>query len=167
MLQKNPEHEPVRDQEERHDQRRNEVGGSQLSWRESSGVGLVKGVHEIDGAPDIEDPREENAGSTRRNRSDSRPSIAATMSPNAADAANAHGRSEDTTPGTKNANPRKRKLWRTRRGRNASARGRSRSSGQTYWAKTVPQAMQLNAMLPKRRVVPTRSSPFRIPIDEV
>ena len=62
MLQKNPEHEPVRDQQQRHNQSRNEVGGSQLPRRESSGIRLLEGVHEIDRAPDIEDPREENTG---------------------------------------------------------------------------------------------------------
>jgi hypothetical protein len=35
------------------------------------------------------------------------------------------------------------------KGRKASARGRSRSAGQMYWAVTIPQAIKLNAMLPK------------------
>ena len=47
MLQKNPEHEPVRDQEERHDQRRNEVGGSQLPCKEPCVIGLLEAVEDI------------------------------------------------------------------------------------------------------------------------
>src|SRR5215831_15143115 len=45
MLQKNPEGEAVRDEQQRHDQRGNEVGRSQLPWRKAGGVGLVEGVH--------------------------------------------------------------------------------------------------------------------------
>src|SRR5262249_33431363 len=48
LLQQDQEREGVRDQEQRHDQRRNEVGGSQLPWREAAVVGLVEGVQEID-----------------------------------------------------------------------------------------------------------------------
>ena len=48
MLQKNPERETVRDEQQRHDQRWNEVGRSQLPWRKPGGIGLVEGVHEID-----------------------------------------------------------------------------------------------------------------------
>ena len=64
ILQKNPEHEPVCDQQQRHDERGNEVGRSQLPWRQAGGVGLIEGVHEIDGTPDAEDPRQDQAGCT-------------------------------------------------------------------------------------------------------
>src|SRR2546426_11322400 len=67
-----------------------------------------------------------------------------------ADCAKADGRSGETTPGIKNANPMKRKLWKMSRGRNASARGRRRSSGQMYRAATIPHAIKLNAMLTKK-----------------
>src|SRR6266568_8496414 len=43
------------------------------------------------------------------------------------------------------------------RGRNASARGRSRSSGQMYLAVTIPQATMLNAMLAKKQSCDTMS----------
>src|SRR5262245_8088177 len=59
MLQKNPECEAVSNEEQRHDQSWNEVSRSQLPWRKPAGIGLVKGVHEIDRAPDVEDPRDE------------------------------------------------------------------------------------------------------------
>src|SRR5215472_17330759 len=83
--------------------------------------------------------------------STSKASIAAMMSPYAAEYAKADGTSGDTTPGTRNANPTKRKLWRMSTGRNASARCRRRSSGQMYWAVTIPQAIKLNAKLPKNQ----------------
>lgn len=51
MLQKNPESEYVRDQQEGHDESRNEVCGSQLSRRESGMIGLVKSVKEIGCTP--------------------------------------------------------------------------------------------------------------------
>ena len=66
------------------------------------------------------------------NDSESNASVASMMSPNAAECANADGRSGDTTPGTRNASPIKRKLCKMSRGRKASALGRRRSSGQTY-----------------------------------
>src|SRR5262245_8484217 len=81
----------------------------------------------------------------------SKASIAAMMSPYAAECAKADGVSCDTTPGTRNANPMKRKLCRMSRGRKASARSRTRTSGQMYRAVTIPQAMKLNAMLPKNQ----------------
>jgi hypothetical protein len=48
MLQKNPERESVRHEQQRHDQSWNEVGRSQLPGRKPAGIGLVEGVHEID-----------------------------------------------------------------------------------------------------------------------
>src|SRR5262252_6895528 len=84
-------------------------------------------------------------------KSESNASVAAMMSPYAAECAKAGGRSGDTTPGTRNASPMKRKLCRVSRGRNASARGWRRSSGQIYRAVTIPQAMKLNAMLTKNQ----------------
>src|SRR5262249_29987703 len=82
------------------------------------------------------------------------------MSPYAAACAKLGGRSGDTTPGTRNANPMKRKLCRMRRGRNASARCRVRSSGQIYRAETIPQAIKLNAMLMKNESCDTINSSF-------
>src|SRR5215471_11348164 len=87
------------------------------------------------------------------NSSESNASIAAMMSPYAAECAKAAGRSGDTTPGTRNAKPMNRKLCRISRGRNASARCRERSSGQIYRAVTIPHAMKLNAMLTKNQII--------------
>src|SRR5262249_15962501 len=81
----------------------------------------------------------------------SKASIAAMISPYAADCAKAEGRSGDTTPGTRNANPMKRKLCRMSKGRNASAGCRRRSCGQMYRGATIPHAIQLNAMLTKKK----------------
>jgi hypothetical protein len=64
MLQKNPESESVRDQQQGHDKSRNEVGGSQLPRHEPGVIGLVEGVEEIGRAPEAEDPRDDNAGRT-------------------------------------------------------------------------------------------------------
>src|ERR1700757_2594622 len=47
----------------------------------------------------------------------------------------------------------KRKLCRMSRGRNASARSRTRSSGQIYRAATIPHAMKLNAILTKNQII--------------
>src|SRR5215472_803241 len=47
----------------------------------------------------------------------------------------------------------KRKLCRMRRGRNASARPRRRSSGQIYRAVTIPHAIKLNAILTKNQII--------------
>src|SRR5215471_14732274 len=80
----------------------------------------------------------------------SKASIAAMMSPYAAEWAKADGRSGDTTPGTRNANPMKRKLWRMSRGGNASTCCQRRSSGQMYREVTITHAMRLNAMLTKK-----------------
>src|SRR5262250_700294 len=54
----------------------------------------------------------------------------------------------------------KRKLWRMSTGCNASGRGRRRSSGQMYRAVTIPQAMKLNAMLPKNQSCDTMNISF-------
>ena len=59
MLQKNPEREAVRDEQQRDDQRGDEVRGAQLPRRKAGRIGLVEGVHEIDEAPDVENPRDE------------------------------------------------------------------------------------------------------------
>src|SRR5258708_4679172 len=61
MLQKNPEGEAVGDQQERHNERRNEVGGSQLPRHEPGVIGLVERVQKIGRAPEIEDPCADNA----------------------------------------------------------------------------------------------------------
>src|SRR5262245_4551226 len=52
----------------------------------------------------------------------------------------------DTTPGTRNGRPTKRKQCRTSNGRRASARERRHSSGQTYCAATMPEAKKLKAI---------------------
>ena len=56
MLQENPESESVRDQQYRNDEGGNEVCGSQLPRQEPRVIPLVKGIQEIDGSPDVEDP---------------------------------------------------------------------------------------------------------------
>src|SRR6516165_3230213 len=86
-------------------------------------------------------------------KSESNARIAAMMSPYAAECAKADGRSGDTTPGTRKANPMKRKLCRMSKGRNASARCWRRSSGQIYRAVIIPHAMKLNAMLTKNQII--------------
>src|ERR1700744_1430474 len=85
-----------------------------------------------------------------RDASESNANVAAMMSPVASECAKADGRSGDTTPGTKNARPMKRKLCSTRIGRNASALGRALSFGQMYCFATVPHATRLKAMLMKK-----------------
>ena len=47
MLQKDPESESVRDEQQRYNEGRNEVGGSQLPCKEPCLIGLVEGVEEI------------------------------------------------------------------------------------------------------------------------
>ena len=46
-LQKNAERQRVRDQQERYEEGRDPVGGSELPWHESRIEGLVKRVQEI------------------------------------------------------------------------------------------------------------------------
>ena len=65
MLQKNPEGESVRDEQKRHNESRNEVGGSQLPRQQSGMIGLVEGVQNIGRAPEIKDPSEDNPSPTR------------------------------------------------------------------------------------------------------
>jgi hypothetical protein len=73
--------------------------------------------------------------------------IAVVRSPYAAGPANAIGKSEETTPGTTNANPTKRKLCKRRMGRSASARGWLPRAGQMYSYVTIPQTTKLNTTL--------------------
>ena len=47
MLQKNSENQSVRDQQERHHESRNEIGGSQLPRLQPVGIALVEGVQQI------------------------------------------------------------------------------------------------------------------------
>ncbi len=47
MLQKNPEEESVRNQQQRHDESRNKEGGSQLPRQQSGVRALVEGVEQI------------------------------------------------------------------------------------------------------------------------
>src|SRR5262245_55865701 len=68
-------------------------------------------------------------------------------SPWAAGRAKAIGKSGETTPVTKKANPINRKPCKKSIGRRARARGRLRSAGQKYRAVTTPQAVKLRAIL--------------------
>src|SRR5262245_25874565 len=63
-LQKNAKGETVRDQQDRYEEGRNEVGRSQLPGQEPRGVALVKRVQQIHRAPDIEYPGEDYTGPT-------------------------------------------------------------------------------------------------------
>ena len=63
MLHKNSESEPVRDQQQGHDESRNEIGGTKLARREPGVIGLVEGIEEIGCTPETEDPCDDNAGS--------------------------------------------------------------------------------------------------------
>ena len=46
----------MRNQQQRHNERGNEIGSSQLPGQETGVIGLVESVQDIDGAPEIEDP---------------------------------------------------------------------------------------------------------------
>src|SRR5215471_5460066 len=61
-LQKNSESEPVRDQQQGHDESRNEIGRAKLARRDPGVIGLVESIEEIGCTPDIEDPCDDNAG---------------------------------------------------------------------------------------------------------
>src|SRR5262249_55404306 len=54
--QQQPEHQPVRDQEQRYDDGWNEVCGAQLTRCKPDGVDLIESVEEIGGAPQVEPP---------------------------------------------------------------------------------------------------------------
>ena len=47
MLQKNPENEPMREQQQGHQESRDEVGGPQLPGQKSGVICLVESVQEI------------------------------------------------------------------------------------------------------------------------
>ena len=64
MLQKNPESKSMRDQKQGHNESRNEVSRSQLPCQEPGVIGLVESVQEVECAPEIEDPCDDNASST-------------------------------------------------------------------------------------------------------
>ena len=81
MLQKNSEGEPVRDQQQGHDESWNEIGGTKLARHEPGVIGLVEGIKEIGCTRDIEDPCCDNADVLGSNISASKASIAAMRSP--------------------------------------------------------------------------------------
>src|SRR5262249_46633537 len=58
--QQQPEHQPVRDQQQRYDDGWNEVGGTQLTWSKPDGIALIESVEEIGGAPQVEHPDQGN-----------------------------------------------------------------------------------------------------------
>ena len=64
MLQKNPESDSVRDQQQGHDESWNEVGSCQLPRQEPGVIGLVKGVQKIGYSLKIEHPCDDNTGRT-------------------------------------------------------------------------------------------------------
>src|ERR1700760_613221 len=64
-LQKNAETKSVRNQQQRHQHRRNEECGSQLPRQESGMVRLVENIEKIGCTPQVENPRD---GNTRRTR---------------------------------------------------------------------------------------------------
>lgn len=64
MLQKNPEDEYVRDQQQGHNQSRNEISGSQLPGQKPGVIALVESVQEIGCAPEIENPHHDNPSRT-------------------------------------------------------------------------------------------------------
>src|SRR5665213_1216705 len=68
MLQKNSEHESVRDQQQRHHESRNKIGGSQLPRQQPIGIALIKSVEQIRRAPEIEYPYHDNTGPRRQCR---------------------------------------------------------------------------------------------------
>lgn len=55
-LQEQAEDEDMGDQQQRHDDGRDDVGGSQLSGLKRGVIALVEGVEEIGCAPEVEDP---------------------------------------------------------------------------------------------------------------
>src|SRR5260370_33577053 len=64
MLQKNPETESVRNQQEGHDESRNEICGTKLSRHEPGVICLVESIEEIGCTPETEAPCNDNAGCT-------------------------------------------------------------------------------------------------------
>ena len=61
MLQKNPENEPMREQQQGHQESLDEVGGPQLPGQKTGVICLVESVQEIGRAPDVEDPYDDNS----------------------------------------------------------------------------------------------------------
>src|SRR5215471_7657422 len=57
-LQEQPEYQPVRDQEQRHHDGGNEVGGTQLTRCKPDGIALIESIEEIGGAPQVEHPHQ-------------------------------------------------------------------------------------------------------------
>src|SRR5262249_7512004 len=57
-LEEQPEHKAVCDEEQRHEDRDNEVCSTQLTRFEANLIALIEGEEEIGGAPDVECPCE-------------------------------------------------------------------------------------------------------------
>src|SRR5262249_31833742 len=137
----------MRGQEQRHEHGHDEVGGTQLARLEPNLIALIEGVEQIRAPPEVEHPNQGYSQPAlqhcQRQQSQHCGNEIAVGSGNA----QAAGKSGETTPGTRNDKPTKRKQCSRMSGCMASARGCRRSSGKTYRAKTMPHAMKLNAML--------------------
>jgi len=107
-----PKHESVRDEQQRDEHSRNEVGGALHTRREAKAntIALDERVDEVNGAHDVAFPRDSEAGHAGNKSSAISESVAVIKSPYAAGAANAAGMFGETTPGTRNASPTKRKV---------------------------------------------------------
>jgi hypothetical protein len=146
------EHEGVRHEEKRH-----EYGGDEVRRNlqarcvpYAQAIALIKRVEQIDGADAVE-PHTMMAPSrllSVANASSASRDVA--RSPYAAGRAKASGKSGDTTPGTRNANPTKRKACSRSSGRSATVRGLLRSAGQMYRAPIRPHTtMPRSTLTPK------------------
>jgi hypothetical protein len=157
-----PEDETVRNQQQRHKDRWNEVGRALQARIEPDGrsIAFVKAWSRSAAPTTLKTQTRTipsgflivaHANSAR---------IAVARSPYAAGPAKAAGRSGETTPGIRNVNPTNRKLWNRRIGRRASARRRLRNAGQTYCHVTIP--LWTLANWPSARRVP-RWQPSPLP----
>ena len=81
MLQKNPESDSVRNQQQRYNESWNEVRGAQLPRQEPGVIGFVKSVQQIDSAPEIEDQATTTPVPRGSDTSESSASAAAMTSP--------------------------------------------------------------------------------------
>ena len=64
ILQQDPKHKPVCDEEQRYHDRRNEVGGTQLPRLEPDSIALIERVEEIRTAPKVEHPDQDDSQPT-------------------------------------------------------------------------------------------------------
>jgi hypothetical protein len=61
VLQQEPKHKPVCDQEQRYHDGRNEIGGTQLARHEPDRIALIESVEEIGATPQVEYSDQEHA----------------------------------------------------------------------------------------------------------